>query len=56
MQISTLLLAGATAAAALPAPDDTPKKPGWSYEVYYWNISSWQATEIPGANPRYHYG
>ncbi|KAK7932293.1 hypothetical protein PG985_003005 [Apiospora marii] len=27
MQISTLLLAGAAAAAALPAPDDTPKKP-----------------------------
>ncbi|KAK8131400.1 hypothetical protein PG984_007838 [Apiospora sp. TS-2023a] len=56
MQISTLLLTGAAAAAALPAPNDTPKKPGWSYEVYYWNISNWRTAELDGATTRYHYG
>ena len=58
MQISgALLLAGATAATALPALKDPPgKKPGWSYEVYYWNITNLRALEIDGGkNPRFHY-
>lgn len=56
MQISTLLLAGAAAAAAPPTPDDTPKKPGWAYEVYYWNLTNWRYAELTGAITRYHYG
>ncbi|KAK8879150.1 hypothetical protein PGQ11_000444 [Apiospora arundinis] len=58
MQISgRLLLAGAVAAIALPVYEDQPgKKPGWSYEVYYWNISNLQASELDGEkSPRFHY-
>ncbi|KAK8069199.1 hypothetical protein PG994_005815 [Apiospora phragmitis] len=59
MQISTLILAGAAAVTAMPASGDTPqpdKKPGWSYEVYYWNISNWRTAELGGDVTRYHYG
>ncbi|KAK8098178.1 uncharacterized protein PG998_013664 [Apiospora kogelbergensis] len=43
----SLLLTAVATATALPAPEDQPgKKPGWSYEIYYWNISNLRALEI----------